>query len=380
MDKRISDLFDYGEEPVVTDENNNMFDPEEIKKLTMKKIHKDLSTETTVQRRKYSRTFLAVAIAACLIFSFAIAAYAIYSLGICDLLPNSAKNLELPETAANLVEQHNETVAADGWSARVTESICDEYNILVTVTVTANEKYILAFDGTPEDPVSIIGLDGNQTLAEYAAAQGKTILFVGAALDLPKNIGDISGGTSSQNITENELVLLLRIEKRVSTPSIDVVCRVWATEYGSKEASPVAQIPITLTELQSEYFEYVPTAVDAVPNLQIGNARVAVSPLGINMVFPVYTDNLSTIYGFSYATCDEVSGTQGYFKWYDDGLAEAVAPSPADIEDITNASTSDGGVWKVEWLMGQGTASDRLTVHFFGKNNEPMGVIVFIKQ
>lgn len=380
MDKRISELFTYGEEIVVTDENNIMFDSEEIKKLTMKKIHKDLSIETTVHSRKYSRAFLAVAIAACLVLSFAIAADAIYSLGIHDLLPNSAKGLELPETATNLVEQHYETVAADGWSARVTESICDEYNILVTVMVTAEEKYILASDGTPEDSINIIGLDGNKTLAEYAAAQGKTILFVGAALDLPKNIGDISGGTSSQNISENELILLLRIEKRISTPPVDVACRVWATEYGSKKESPVVQIPITLTELQSEYFEYVPAAIDAVSDLQIGNARVAVSPLGINMAFPVYTDNLVAIYRFSYASCDEISGTQGFFKWYDDGPAETVAPSPADIEEITNAYTSEGGVWKVEWLMGQGTASDKLTVHFFGKNNEPMGEVVFIKQ
>ena len=333
--------------------------------------------EKIVHMKKRIVTF---ALAAALMLALAIAAYAIYSFGIRDLLPNSAKNLELPETAANLVEQHNETVAADGWSARVTESSCDEYNILVTVMVTADEKYILAFDGTPEDPVNIIGLDGDKTLEAYAAAQGKTILFVGAALNLSQNIGDISGGTSSQNISENELFLLLRIEKRVSTPAIDVVCRVWATEYGSKETSPTVQIPITLTELQSEYFEYVPAAIDAVSNLQIGNAKVAVSPLGINMAFPVYTDNLSTIYGFSYATCDEVSGTQGYFKWYDDSPAETVAPPLDDIDEIANADTNDGGVWKVEWLMGEGTAGDRLTVHFFGKNNEPMGEVVFIKQ
>ena len=39
MNSKISKIFDYGDEIVTAEEINDMFDPQEIKDLTMNKIH-----------------------------------------------------------------------------------------------------------------------------------------------------------------------------------------------------------------------------------------------------------------------------------------------------------------------------------------------------
>lgn len=41
MDRKISEIFDYGDEIVTAEEINDMFDPQEIKELTMNKIHNE---------------------------------------------------------------------------------------------------------------------------------------------------------------------------------------------------------------------------------------------------------------------------------------------------------------------------------------------------
>ena len=66
MDKKISELFDYGDEIVITDEISKMFDPEEIKEITMKKIHADENTPTQKTRNLSKGVTAAVIAAACL--------------------------------------------------------------------------------------------------------------------------------------------------------------------------------------------------------------------------------------------------------------------------------------------------------------------------
>ena len=67
MNKNISEIFDYGDEIVIAEEINGMFDPEEIKELTMKKIRND--GMEIKKRGKRLRTGLVAAIvaAACLV-------------------------------------------------------------------------------------------------------------------------------------------------------------------------------------------------------------------------------------------------------------------------------------------------------------------------
>ena len=77
MNKKISELFDYGDEIVVNDEIGMMFDPAEIKELTMKKIHEDRPSEATPHPRNHMRRFIGIAVAACLVFALAMTALAV---------------------------------------------------------------------------------------------------------------------------------------------------------------------------------------------------------------------------------------------------------------------------------------------------------------
>ncbi len=77
MNKKISELFDYGDEIVVNDEIGMMFDPAEIKELTMKKIHEDRPSEAAPHTRNLMRRFIGIAVAACLVFALAMTASAI---------------------------------------------------------------------------------------------------------------------------------------------------------------------------------------------------------------------------------------------------------------------------------------------------------------
>lgn len=70
MKKKIPELLDYGDEIVVTDEIKNMFDPEEIKELTMNRIHQE---EKKPVRR--SAVILLAAALAAVLTATAVAAY-----------------------------------------------------------------------------------------------------------------------------------------------------------------------------------------------------------------------------------------------------------------------------------------------------------------
>ena len=72
MKKKIPELLDYADEIVITDEIRDLFDPVEIKELTMKKIHE--SERQTARTRRPSAILLAAALAA-LLTATAFAAY-----------------------------------------------------------------------------------------------------------------------------------------------------------------------------------------------------------------------------------------------------------------------------------------------------------------
>ena len=61
MDKKISEIFDYGDEIVTADEINDMFDPQEIKELTMNKIYNE---KVVYHIKRPTKVILAAALAA----------------------------------------------------------------------------------------------------------------------------------------------------------------------------------------------------------------------------------------------------------------------------------------------------------------------------
>lgn len=351
MNKRISELFEYGDEIVVTDEINGLFDPDEIKEITMKKLHAEHSSEYPQHVSKTSHRLLAVAVAACLALALGAAAYAANFLGIRELWQTPDR--ELPEEAANLIEPRDESAAAtEGWSARITESLCDTAGAMVSLTISGGDRYIVAPTyASVDDPVSEIGLAGDETLGDYAAAQGKTLLLVGARLD-GEDLGSFTQSQSFQNLADNEMAVLIRAEKSVSAASFDAICTVYAVEAGA-EAVERLEIPLTLTEIPSDARILTPVDPDAIPGLHIGSATVTETPLGVNMTFPVDAED-AAIYSIGDVSC-------------------------AELPDFAGGFVESDGAWSMQWTMGQGSLGETLTVHFYGQDGAPLGDIVFKK-
>ena len=233
------------------------------------------------------RKLAALILAACLVFSLAATAYAANLFGIRELFRTCYR--AFPEAAEPYIQQ--ETAAAEaeeGWSCAITESLSDSSTVMATVTIRGGSKYIVApTDASPDGSVGIIGIDGKQTLREYAASQGKKLLLVGASI---LKVGDeeIGGGSQRmENISESEMVILTRVSKTVSASNLEAVCLVYAREEGSSEVQRV-ELPFVLSEAPAtgEETVYHPLKPDAIPGLTFGDMTVTETPLGYNIRMP----------------------------------------------------------------------------------------------
>lgn len=342
----MSDLFDYKKEMSAL-----RFTEEQKARLAEAAVKNAEMTKHRVLKGK--RKLIAAGLAACLAAALAGTAYAENFLGIREMWQRADR--QLPEAAAGLIEQQGESGAAEGWSARVTESLCDASTVMVTVTVSGGERYIVApTDAEPDDPVSAIGLDGNETLGDYAAKQGKTLLLAGANLPF-EQLGSAGQSQTFRSISASEMAILIQAEKTLSEPLIDTSCTVYAAEAGSKEARRV-EIPLTLTQADAEEIKFSPVDPGAVPGLSIGEATVTETPLGINIRFPVLAADNTVLDNIMKMDCDEITNQEG------GGFV-----------------LGEDDIYYVQWSMGQGSLADTLHVHFYDWNGGAVGSIVFQK-
>lgn len=300
----------------------------------------------------HSRKLVALILAACLVFAFAITAYAANLFGIRKMFKTYYR--ELPEAADPYIQQHTETVASEGWSAKITESLCDSSTIMATVTVYGGDQYILApTDTTATDHVRIIGLEGDQTLAEYASAQGKQLLFVSASFRSNEGMDVQIEALREVFVSDNEMNLLVRVDRFVGKITNPVVCRV----LGRDEAGTVhdLELPITLKEAPaSDPAVYVPVDPDAIPGLTVGEATVTETPLGLNIQI------MET----------KLDQTAGYI----------IKVEELDYYEGGCTFLEDDGNLYFTLTMGQGTVGDTMTVHFYDLDKQFVGDIIFQKK
>lgn len=301
------------------------------------------------------RKLAALILAACLVFSLAVTAYAANLFGIRELFRTF--NRELPEAAKPYIQQETAaTEAKEGWSCAITESLSDNSTVMATVTIRGGDKYIVApTDASPNDSVGIIGIAGKQTLSEYAASQGKKLLLVGASI---RKVGDEEIGDGSQrmeNVSESEMVILTKVRKTVSASNLEAVCLVYAREEGSKEVQRI-ELPFILNEAPatSEEVVYHPLKPDAIPGLTFGDMTVTETPLGYNVrMSATITDQ----------------DAYDIMKVEFDGLTDGER----------GAILKDDGNWHLEVNMCQGTLGGIMTVHFYDHDKQPIGEIEFRK-
>lgn len=244
----------------------------------------DRTPERTIPMSKYeskktktsSRRLFVLVLAACLVFAMALTAYACNLFGIRDFFT------KLPETAEPYIQEHTETKAAEDWSARITESLCDETKVMVTVTVSGGDKYIIApTDANPDTLAVNIGIEGDMTLGEYAVQQGKQLLFVGATLKQNDSLGG-NGSQSFRHASDSEMTILITANKTESLTENEIICHVYAVDEEWNKLT--LDIPFSLAEAPSEGLgTYVPVNADAIPGMIIGEATITETPLGISI-------------------------------------------------------------------------------------------------
>lgn len=302
------------------------------------------------------RKLAALILAACLVFSLAVTAYAANLFGIRELFRTYYR--ELPEAAEPYIRQ--ETAAAEaeeGWSCAITESLSDSSTVMATVTIRGGSKYIVApTDADPNGSARVIGIAGEQTLSEYAASQGKKLLLVGARI---LKVGDeeIGGGSQRmENISESEMVILTQCTKTVSASNLEAVCLVYAREKGSKDVQRI-ELPFVLSEAPatSEEMVYHPLNFNAIPGLTFGDMTVTETSLGYNIRMS--------------ATVTDQEASYNIMK--------------VEIEGLTYGEGSHGseddGNWYFDAYMCQGTPGDILVVHYYDWDKQPIGEIEFRK-
>ena len=310
-------------------------------------------TTTMKHTRKTSQRLFRLILAACLIFALTISAYAFNFLGIREMLQKSGQ--ELPEEAYDYIQEHTEFAQSEDWSARITESLCDESKIMVTVTVSGGDKYIIAPTDADPDTLAInIGIEGNLTLGEYAKQQGKQLLFVGATL-CDKDDAAL-GGHGSQHFehpSDKEMTILVQAD--AWAPEEDVVCHVYAVdETWTKQT---LELPLILDKAPSgDAVTYVPNDADAVPGMTVGNAAVIETPLGITIRY-----------------METITDQEAYDK------IKKVEFDGLDYGDGGTVLEDDNNWWFT--VSGcTGNVGDTLTARFYDWDDREIGIITFQKQ
>jgi len=300
------------------------------------------------------RRLSSLAAAACLVFSLAVTAYALNLFGIREMFRTQYR--ELPETADPYIQQHTETAAAEDWSARITESLCDTGKILTTVTVSGGDKYVVVpTDAMPGDSVGFIGIDGDQTLSEYAAAQGKELLFVGASLMQNEHLGIFTEAQTFVNLTDTEMNILVESGRGAGADGGDAICIVYARDNAGNRLN--LEVPFTLEPVPAEEeWVYVPVDPDAIPGLAVGEAIVKETPLGLSVRWMEITTDQEARYNIMKVEIEGVTYREG------------------------GSVLEDDGNWYFQFAMGEGTVGDTMIVHFYDWDRQPIGDIVFKKK
>ena len=338
---------------------SNIQDTYIVEAMTPPAARKDHAPERTSNMGKYenkkngvgTRRLISLASAACLVFTLAVTAYAVNLFGIREMF--RTENRELPEAADPYIQQHTETAAAEDWSARITESLCDTGKILTTVTVSGGDKYIIVpTDAMPDDSVGFIGIQGDQTLSEYAAAQGKELLFVGASLMQNENLGIFTEAQTSVNVSDTEMNILVESGRSGGAADGDAICNIYARDEAGNRLN--LEVPFTLEQAPAENERiYVPEDPDVIPGMTVGEATVKETPLGLSVRWMETVTDQEARYNIMKVEIEGVTYREG------------------------GSVLEDDGNWYFQFSMGEGSIGDTMTVHFYDWDKEWIGDIIF---
>lgn len=259
------------------------------------------------------------------------------------------------EAAAYIETQSAQETTTEDWSCTMLESLFDSASFTISVGISGGDKYVVIPEYcSPGDDVSEIGLPSGQTLGDYAAQQGKTLLYVGAGIQDRDKLGIPTTALFYESQSDGEMTIVETGQKSTDVSVTEGTCRVSAWVDGQEDITRV-ELPFTVKEAAGDVLVYKAEGANEVAGIRTNSFRVYQSPAGNSIVFDqelpeVFPDDLKRM------DIDGISYAEG--GWLDDG----------------------NGGYECRWSKVQGTFSDTLTLRFINWDNEVMGSVIFHRQ
>lgn len=262
----------------------------------------------------------------------------------------------VPSEAAPYIEtQSAHETTAEGWSCTMLESLFDSASFTISVGISGGDKYVVV----PEycsagDDVSEIGLPRGQTLGDYAAQQGKTLLYVGAGIQDRDKLGIPTTAQFYKSQSDSEMTIVETGQKSTNVSVTEGTCRVSAWVDGQKDVTRV-ELPFTVKEAAGDVLVYKAEGDNEVAGIRTNSFRVYQSPAGNSIVFDqelpeIVTEDLKRM------DIDGISYAEGGWMENEEGKPEC------------------------KWSNVKGTFGDTLTLRFINWDNEVMGSVTFHLQ
>lgn len=297
-------------------------------------------------------TYLAAALAVALLSVTVYAA--VEFLGIADMKKDTIT--PLPKEAETYVQQQEITGEAQDWSCQLVQTLFDSTHFVVTVGISGGDKYIVAPTYcSPADLVTEIGLTGTETLGEYAAKQGKELLFVGADVGDRDALGIAVETEIPRSQSESEMTILVEGDYTIDAPEAN--CLVYAVVGENYDDVQRVNLPFKIEKAPvNEERVFKPDKPDAIPGMTVGDAIIAETPLGISVRIPETITDQQAYHEIMKTEFDEITYSEG------------------------GALPMNDGTFCFQASMGQGTVTDTLTVHYYDWDKQLIGTITFHAQ
>lgn len=298
-------------------------------------------------------TYLAAALAVALLSVTVYAAVEFFS--IADMKKNTPT--PLPQEAETYVQQQEITGEGQDWSCQLVQTLFDSTHFMVTVGISGGDKYIVAPTYcSPADLVTEIGLTGTETLGEYAAKQGKELLFVGADVCDRDALGIAVESELPRSHSDGEMTILVEGDYTITNVT-EAYCEVYAVVGENYDDVQRVNLPFKIQKAPSSNERvFKPDKPDAIPGMTVGDATIADTPLGISIQIPETITDQEAYYEIMKTEFDEITYSEG------------------------GALPMNDGTFCFQASMGQGTVTDTLTVHYYDWDKQLIGTITFHAQ
>lgn len=306
-------------------------------------------------RVKYMLIAAIVAVSLMIVTAFA----AINYLGMREVTTGTL--YEIPSEAEPFIETQSAQAASEDWSCTMLESLFDSTTFTISVGVSGGDKYVVAPSYcSAGDDVSEIGLPSGQSLGDYAAQQGKTLLYVGAGIQDRDELGIPTTALLYKSQPDGEMTIVETGQKSSSVSVTQGTCIVTARIDGQTDVTRV-ELPFTVKEAAGDVLVYKAEGDNEVAGIRTNSFQVFQSPVGTSIVF------------------------DQEFK-FDQELREEF-PEELKQMDLDGIDYGEGG-WvenenghlEARWSQVKGSFGDTMTLRFISWDNEVMGTVTLTKQ